>query len=263
MQPPPQVIVFDVNQTLSDMSPLADRFTDIGAPEQLTGTWFAALLRDGFALAAAGSQQSFTRLGTGTLRTLLAGLELNRPIDAAVEHVMTGFAQLPLHPDIPEGVRTLHQAGIRLVTLTNGSTQVADRLFTDAGIRDRFEALLSVEDAGIWKPARAAYEYAARACSVPVQEMLLVAVHPWDIDGAHRAGLATAWINRTGGPYPDYFTRPGLIGTHLGDIAEQILAANPDPDLPAAKADMAPPPQPSQTTNHQVARTQEAREGAR
>ena len=31
---------------------------------------------------------------------------------------------------------------------------------------------------------------------------MLVAVHPWDIDGASRAGLVTAWLNRSGGPYP-------------------------------------------------------------
>ena len=33
----------------------------------------------------------------------------------------------------------------------------------------------------------------------------LVAVYPWDLDGAARAGLASVWINRTGGPYPEYF----------------------------------------------------------
>ncbi len=35
-------------------------------------------------------------------------------------------------------------------------------------------------------------------------DAMLVAVHPWDIDGAARAGLATAWINRNGGVYPDF-----------------------------------------------------------
>ena len=100
----------------------------------------------------------------------------------------------------------LTEAGLRLVTLSNGSEEVAERLLSSGGARDAFEALLSVEDVGAWKPSRAAYEYAARACEVDLGELLLVAVHPWDIDGAARAGLSTAWINRAGVPYPAYFT---------------------------------------------------------
>lgn len=204
----PSVIVFDVNETLSDMAPMAGRFADIGAPEHLAKLWFASLLRDGFALTAAGAQERFSVLGEGALRTLLARAELNRDVDAAIEHVMAGFLSLQVHADVPDGVRALRSAGLRLVTLTNGSTRVAEELFASAGIRPEFEQLLSVEDAGTWKPAQAAYEYAARVCGTDVAEMLLVAVHPWDIDGAARAGLNTAWINRTGVPYPGYFTPP-------------------------------------------------------
>ena len=46
------VVVFDVNQTLSDLAPMARRFADVGAPEHLAKLWFATLLRDGFALTA-------------------------------------------------------------------------------------------------------------------------------------------------------------------------------------------------------------------
>nr|WP_254925633.1 MULTISPECIES: hypothetical protein [unclassified Rhodococcus (in: high G+C Gram-positive bacteria)] len=48
----PRVIVFDVNETLSDMSPLSERFADVGAPNELASLWFASVLRDGFALTA-------------------------------------------------------------------------------------------------------------------------------------------------------------------------------------------------------------------
>ena len=135
---------------------------------------------------------------------------------------MSGFAQLRVHPDVPDGVRALRRSGRRLVTLTNGATQVAERLFGDAGILPEFERLLSVQDAPAWKPARAAYEYAGRTCGTELAEMILVAVHPWDIDGAARAGMSTAWINRTVGPYPDYFTAPTLTVATLPELAEQL-----------------------------------------
>lgn len=218
----PSVVVFDVNETLSDMSPMAGRFADLGLPEHLAKLWFAALLRDGFALAAAGAQQPFAVIGEGVLRSVFAGVTLDRDLDAAVEHVMAGFTQLPVHPDVPDGVRALRSTGRRLVTMSNGSAQVAEKLFSDAGIREEFEALMSVEDAGAWKPDREAYAYAARTCGTAPDDMLLVAAHPWDIDGAARAGLHTAWINRSGMPYPDHFTSPEHTVTALPDLAGQL-----------------------------------------
>ncbi len=214
----PTVVVFDVNETLSDLSSMAERFVEVGAPEPLAKLWFASLLRDGFALTAAGASEQFARLGRELLRVLLHGVALDRDLEAAVEHVMAGFMSLPLHPDVVGGVQALRQAGLRLVTLTNGSTQVAENLFDQAGIRDEFEALLSVEDAGTWKPARPAYEYAARVCATSPTEMLLVAAHPWDIDGAARAGLSTAWVNRSSGPYPEYFTAPTYVVSVLAEL---------------------------------------------
>jgi 2-haloacid dehalogenase len=200
MSPAPYVIVFDVNETLSDMSPMAQRFADIGAPEHLAKLWFATLLRDGFALTAAGAMRPFAELGVDALHTVLRGVDLDRDREAAVDHVMSGFGELDPHPDVADGVHALRRSGRRLVTLSNGSAQVAERLFARAAIRQEFEALLSVEDAGAWKPARAAYEYAARTCGTEPGDMLLVAVHPWDIDGAARAGMSTAWINRADTP---------------------------------------------------------------
>ena len=204
----PTVVVFDVNETLSDMSPMADRFTQVGAPPHLAKLWFTTLLRDGFALTAAGASEEFATVG--------------REVGDAVEHVMAGFGSLRVHPDVPDGVRALRAGGLRLVTLTNGSAQVAERLFTDAGIRDQFERLLSVEDAGAWKPAPAAYGYASAACQVPAEQLVLIAVHPWDIDGAARAGMSTVWLNRDQFAYPRYFTSPTWTAGSLPEAAAQL-----------------------------------------
>lgn len=51
---------------------------------------------------------------------------------------------------------------------------------------------------------------------------MLVAIHRWDIDGAAHAGLGTAWINRTGGEYPAYFTAGGLSVASLPELATEI-----------------------------------------
>jgi 2-haloacid dehalogenase len=218
----PEVIVFDVNETLSDMSPMADRFADVGAPAHAAATWFASLLRDGFALAAAGSSAQMADIGSNLLRNGLAGLPLDRDLDAAVDHIMSGFGTLSLHPDVVDGVHALSELGLRLVTLTNGSTALARGLFERAGIIDRFEKLLSVEQAGAWKPAAAAYEHALSECGVDAPHAMLVAVHPWDIDGASRAGLVTAWLNRADEPYPAHFRAADVRAEALTSLAEQL-----------------------------------------
>ena len=218
----PVLVVFDVNETLSDVSPMSQRFEEVGASAHLAQAWFAGLLRDGFALTAVASSEPFAHIAVEALRVSLHGVSLNRATEDAVEHIMNGFAGLPVHEDVPDGVRALRGSGIRLVTLSNGSASVAEALFERAGIREHFQALLSVEEAGVWKPAAGAYAYALDQCDVEPSDAMLVAVHPWDIDGAARAGLATAWINRSGGPYPGHFRAPTVSSRSLTELAGQL-----------------------------------------
>jgi 2-haloacid dehalogenase len=219
----PEVIVFDVNETLSDMSAMTTRFTDVGAPAHLAALWFAVVLREGFARTVVDDAQPFATIGAEVLREMLEPIDLDRDPEAAVDHILTGFLGLTVHPDVGEGVRSLRSAGLRLVTLSNGAARVAESLLGSAGLRDQFEHLLSVEDAGAWKPDRRAYEYAAGVCGTDLARMLMVAVHPWDLDGAARAGMSTAWLNRGGGRYPGYAAAPSVEVAALPELA-QVLA---------------------------------------
>ena len=120
---------------------------------------------------------------------------------------------------------TRADAGVRMATLTNGSAEVAEKLLERAGLADLVDRRLSVEAVRRWKPASEPYLYAARELSVPAEDCALVAVHPWDIDGAKRAGLRAAWLNRMRGPYPELFEQPDWSGETLGRVAEALLEA--------------------------------------
>lgn len=212
----PSVVVFDVNETLSDLEPLGRRFEEIGAPGSLAPLWFASVLRDGFALTAAGGTARFAEIGAELLRALLPP-----SVDAerAVGHVLGAFMGLGLHPDVVPGIRALRAAGLRVVTMSNGSASVAEALLEGSGVRDEVEHLLSVEEAGVWKPAAGAYRFVAERCDVAVEDLVMVAVHPWDIDGAARAGLRTAWVDRDGRPYPSYATAPTWTVSSIEELA--------------------------------------------
>lgn len=223
-----EVVAFDVNETLSDLAPLAAEFTGAGLPADLRTAWFASTLRDGFALAAAGAEARFADIAADALRTLLHGRpDLTRPVEQVVDAVLAGFQQLGVHPDVADGMRTLARAGLRIVTLTNGAVAIGRGLLERAGLADVVEQYLSVDDAGRWKPAPQAYRLAADRTGVPLDRIALVAVHPWDTDGAKRAGMTSAWINRTGAPYPSVFTPPDVEGADLPAVAARLLTLQP------------------------------------
>lgn len=221
MTPAPVTLFLDVNETLSDLSTVADAFERVGAGRPLAATWFASVLRDGFALTSAGSPAAFVDVATADARSLLGAASLDGPLDGAVAEVMTAFASVALHPDVAPGLRALHAAGHRLFTLSNGPAASAERLLGEAGLLDAVDGLLSVEGHTPWKPARDAYR-GALARTATDGPAYLVAVHPWDVHGAAAAGLATVWVDRSGAPYPGHFHPPTLTVTGLDQLAGQL-----------------------------------------
>ena len=187
------------------------------------------MLRDGFALTAAGSYAHFADVARDGLRSLLPDVEgWSGDPDQAARHVLAGLAELNVHPDVPGGVRALREAGFRLVTMTNGDPALTEGLLERAGVRDQFDAVLGVSGPRAWKPAPEAYRYAVRHAGVRPEAALMVAVHPWDLDGAQRAGLAGAWLRRgTAGPYPRCSTPPDHSAEDFEELARVLTRAHP------------------------------------
>ncbi|MCI2239605.1 HAD hydrolase-like protein [Kineococcus sp. TRM81007] len=189
------------------------------------------MLRDGFALTFAGEPAPFRRVAEGVLRAELgaAGVRerLERDLDDAVEFALGAFSEFTVHPDVPDGVHRLAAEGFALVALTNGSAAECEGLLERAGLRSRFGHVLSVQDAGPWKPHPDAYAHALSVCGLAADESLLAAVHPWDVDGAARAGLRTAWVDRAGAPYPSTHRGPDLVVPGVDALADTLAGTSP------------------------------------
>jgi 2-haloacid dehalogenase len=216
----PTVAFLDVNETLSDLAPLGERFEEVGAPRHLLNTWFASTLRDGIALAASADYADFQDVARAALRRLLAGPR----VEEAADHILAGMATLTVHPDVPEGIRRLRQEGVRVATLTNGSASIAKGLLERAGLDDLVERNLEAAAAGRWKPAPEPYCEACRVLGVTESDAALIAVHPWDVHGAKRAGLRGGWLNRDGRPYPEHFERPDATARDLAALARALVS---------------------------------------
>lgn len=216
----PTVIAFDVIETLFSLEPLRKRLIDAGLAGHLLELWFSRLLRDAFALVASGGYRAFADIASAALRST-AGSSLS---DDAVGTILAGFAELNPHADVQPAVRLARDAGMRLVTLTNGSARNTAALLRRAGIEEDIEQVLSVDDVQRWKPAPEIYGHAATSTGVSADRVALVAAHAWDTHGAHQAGLTTGWVARREAQFPAIFAPPDVTGRDLVEVISGLLA---------------------------------------
>jgi 2-haloacid dehalogenase len=214
----PEVVAFDVNETLLDLAPVGAALVEAGEPESLLGAVFARTLLTGFAAAATGT---WCRFRDAFDAALAQETDLS---PAARSAVADAFLELSPHPDVEPALRRLTSAGIRVVTLTHGSAGVADAGLERGGVSALVERSLTSEVIRAWKPAREVYLWAAGACSVLPERMTLVAAHGWDVQGAQRAGLTGAWFPRGERSYPAVYEVPHVAAPDLAGVVDRILA---------------------------------------
>ena len=106
---------------------------------------------------------------------------------------MHAWHRLDPWPDVRTGLDELRREHVT-ATLSNGHLALLVDLARHGDLR--FDCLLSAELARVYKPAPEAYLTAARLLGVEPGELMLVAAHPWDLQGAREAGLRTAFIDR-------------------------------------------------------------------
>lgn len=188
----PQVVMFDVVETLASLDPVVDRLAEFGMQRRVWDAWFTRLLRDGMALTATGGYAGFAEVATSALITETRGALT----DAQVDYVMAGFGELTAQPDAAAAVRTASEAGMRVFALTNGSASTTQGFLERAGLIDQLEGVLSIDEVRAWKPTPVVYEHALRSAGVAADRAALIAVHSWDLYGARQVGFTTGWCSR-------------------------------------------------------------------
>lgn len=219
-----EVVVFDVNETLLDLSGLVPAFSAI-LPVELMSVWFTRMLHNSLVANATGHYDAFDRQGVDAL-IVTAGSVGVRLSEAKAADFVAELQSLPPHPDVVPALQRLAERGFRLATLTNSSLQVLEQQMSNAGLTGFFDELISVEEVQQFKPAPATYLYAAGRLRVPIDDMRLVAAHSWDVTGAARAGAKTAYVSRgTSAPGP-LSEVPDIVGDDLISVAESIIAGS-------------------------------------
>ncbi|WP_020659479.1 haloacid dehalogenase type II [Amycolatopsis benzoatilytica] len=234
-----RVVAFDIFGTVVDWhtgitSQVGEVFARLRI--DLDPAAFADAWRDRYLPAMArvnNAEREWVYLDTLHRESLDALLSEHRVADAVSEsdraHLVRAWHRLPAWPDSAELLTRLRSRYL-VVALSNGGFALLVNLVKHAGLT--FDAIASAELAGRYKPDPAPYQTTARLLDVAPHEVLMVAAHSWDLDGARAAGLRTAFLERPAEKGPDREADRAadavcdLAATSASDLAARLGCGN-------------------------------------
>jgi 2-haloacid dehalogenase len=162
---------------------------------------------------------SYREIGHLSVRQVLTRARIAHTEDE-VRFLVACIERLKCFPEVPDALARLHTK-YRLVVLSNGDPDMLEAAKPHHGIP--FDAVISVTEAGAFKPHRATYEMAARKVGVAMHEVLFVANHEFDCVGAKAAGMRTAFIDRRNRPFASWQYQPDLSLPSMTALAEFMV----------------------------------------
>lgn len=219
------IILFDINETVLDLSTLKPKFKSAFGDEGITTTWFSMLLHSSTVCIITGVKSDFATLASTILDSIAARMKIKLS-DEMHKDILTSFANLSPHSDIKPALIQLKAAGFRTVAFSNSSLNLISTQMENSGLAEYFDDIISVETTGSFKPDPAVYKFAAEELNQPLENLRLVATHDWDTHGALSVGMRAAYINRSNIIYHPLYCQPDITASSMEDIVKQIIDKN-------------------------------------
>ncbi len=233
MQPPPQVLAFDVFGTVVDWH---------GSLAREVAALYPAVDANAFALAwRAGYEPAMQRVRSGELgwtridelhRLILDGILPSFGLDPLSEaertHLNRAWHRLDPWPDTVAGLTRL-KSRFTICTLSNGNIGLLTNMAKRAGLP--WDCILSAEVFRAYKPDPRTYLGVAQTFDLKPEQVMLVAAHQDDLAAARACGLQTAYIERPfefGQRQPKDVSPDPANTRHARDLlhlADQLLTA--------------------------------------
>jgi 2-haloacid dehalogenase len=210
-----RVLAFDVNETLLDLGALDPLFERAFGDAAVRGQWFSQMLQLAFVGGLTGRYVDFST----AQRAALVVLAERHGAEPDVEEILGAMRTLPVHPEVPAALDSLDGP---LAALTNSPLDVARDQLRNAGIADRFDAILSADQVRALKPRPEPYQLVASTFGVSIGDVVLVAAHAWDVAGALSAGARAAFVARPGMVLSPLGPRPEIVGADLTEVAAAL-----------------------------------------
>lgn len=157
--------------------------------------------------------------------------ELSRAVTLSMAETLSGgyrpfsdFIPDPPEPklfaDVAPGLESLRER-FRLAVLTNSATDEAQKKLEETRIGGLFDFVAGTDEVKAFKPHPRVYELGVARAGVDAGDTCMVAAHAWDLLGARRAGMRTAYLARTQ-PWPTMLDEPDFTAPDLAALAGVI-----------------------------------------
>ncbi len=191
--------VFDAYGTLFDFASAAagcaDVLGDQAAP--LTALWRDKQLQYSWLRGLQGRYVPFWQVTGEALDYAMETLGLQQ--DARLRaRLMDLYRTLGTFPEVPAVLQTLRRAGFATAILSNGSPDMLESAVQGAGLADAFDAVISVDEVGTFKPDRRVYQQALDRLGLPAEAIAFQSSNAWDAHAAAAFGMRAVWCNRYG-----------------------------------------------------------------
>ncbi|MEM6297704.1 MAG: haloacid dehalogenase type II [Bacteroidota bacterium] len=216
-----KAIFFDVNETLLDLSRLKVQFARHFGDAHVLKYWFTKLLHNSSIMAAMDEYRDFGELAGAALEGVFFENGKRLTTDIKTE-ILSEFRKLPAHSDVKPALSELREHSIRLVAVSNSSKEMMQAHLTHAGSMELFDAYYSVDQVRKYKPFKEIYLFAADQEKLNPEEIIMVAAYDWDLFGAKKVGLTTAYITRKKEIYHPFYPKADFVISELSELLKVI-----------------------------------------
>ena len=193
-----QGCVFDAYGTLFDFAAAARNCRDVLGDDidRLTALWRDKQLQYTWLRAAQGRHADFWQVTGDALDFALETLGVTKP--GLRDRLMSLYLTLDPFPEVSSVLARLKAAGMQTAILSNGSPAMLDAAVKAAKLEKLLDAVLSVEEVGIYKPHPKVYQLAVDRLGIPASVISFQSSNAWDAYAASAFGMQVVWCNRYG-----------------------------------------------------------------
>ncbi|HEV8109038.1 MAG TPA: haloacid dehalogenase type II [Burkholderiales bacterium] len=208
-------LVFDAYGTLFDVHSVMRRCEAIfpGRATALSQLWRAKQLEYTWLRSLMGRYAPFSSVTREALAHACQALGLELTAER-MEALMAEYTMLATYSEVPKALSSLR--GVKKAILSNGSPDMLEPLVAHSGLE--LDAVISVDELKIFKPAPQVYELAPRKLGVPKERIGFVSSNCWDALGAKSFGFTVFWINRARAPLDRLGFAPDRVVERLDEI---------------------------------------------
>ena len=210
-----EALVFDAYGTLYDVHSVVRGCERLfaGRGTELSRLWRAKQLEYTWLRSLMGRYAPFSAVTRDALAHACEALGLELAREGA-DALMAEYLTLSAFPDVPAIFARMKD--VKRAILSNGSPDLLEPLVAHSGLQ--LDAVISVDELKLYKPAPQVYELAVRRLDVPKERIGFVSSNCWDALGAKSFGFSVFWLNRARAPLDRLGLQPDRVPAGLDEI---------------------------------------------